>query len=62
MRAHRTERLPENIHNLPAHHFVNRGGVLMKKEFQGFAKYFKNDRELTEWFNKVYPDIMKANE
>lgn len=58
-RAHRTERLPENLENAPAHHFVNRGGVLLKKEFQGFAKYFKNDAELTEWYKSVYPELMK---
>jgi curved DNA-binding protein CbpA len=58
MRSHRTERLPENLSEKPAHHFVNKGGVLVKKEFIGFARYFKNDKELTEWYHKVYPEIM----
>lgn len=61
-RAHRTDRLPDNLEKLPSHHFVNRGGVIMKKEFLGFAKYFKNDQELTKWYNKVYPEIMKPDE
>lgn len=61
-RIHRTERMPENLEKAPAHHFVNRGGVLMRKEFLGFSKYFKNDHELTQWYNKVYPDIMKVEQ
>jgi hypothetical protein len=35
----RTERLGD-IKDLPAHHFNNRGGVLIKKEFVGFEKYY----------------------
>lgn len=58
MRAHRTARLPENLDKAPAHHFVNKGGVLIEKEFTGFARYFKNDKELTDWYYKVYPKIM----
>ena len=57
-RQHLNDMLPENIANKPAHHFVNRGGVLIKKEFVGFAKYFKNDKETTDWYYKVYPKIM----
>ena len=57
LRAHRTARLPENLEKAPAHHFVNRGGVLLKKEFVGFAKYFQNDKELTAWYKKVYPSL-----
>ena len=37
-RMRRTERLG-NIENLPGHHFNNRGGVLLQKEFVGFEKY-----------------------
>jgi hypothetical protein len=37
-RLQRWDRL-ENIEELPAHHFSNRGGVLIKKEFVGFEKY-----------------------
>jgi len=62
MRLHRNERLPEVLAEAPAHHFVNRGGVLIKKEVVGFAKYFKNDKELTDWYHMVYPDIMKSEE
>lgn len=62
MRAVRNQRLPDVLETLPSHHFVNREGVLIKKEFIGFSKYFKNDKELTDWYWKVYPDLMKANE
>ena len=37
-RWRRTERM-EDLKNLPGHHFHNRGGVLVKKEFVGFEKY-----------------------
>lgn len=60
LRAHMNERLPEKLVNAPAHHFVNRGGVLIKKEVEGFAKYFNNDKELVDWYKKVYPEIMNA--
>ena len=56
------ERHPENIGSLPAHHFSNRGGVLIKKEFEGFAKYFKNDEELTDWYWRVYPKLMASKD
>lgn len=45
----------DNLKNMPAHHFVNRGGVLIKKEFVGFEKYYNNDEALTNWYKKVYP-------
>ncbi|CAI2373728.1 unnamed protein product [Moneuplotes crassus] len=61
-RMHMNERLPENLINAPAHHFVNRGGVLIKKEVVGFAKYFNNDKETLAWYRKVYPEIMNAKE
>jgi hypothetical protein len=31
---------------MPAHHFTNKGGVLVQKEFAGFNKYFKNSEEM----------------
>jgi len=31
---------------MPAHHFTNKGGVLVQKEFNGFNKYFKNSDEM----------------
>lgn len=55
MRHHEGER--KNIENMPAHHFVNRGGVLLKKEFVGFEKYYKNDEALMNWYKKAYPSI-----
>lgn len=61
-RAIQNERHPDNIGSLPAHHFSNRGGVLIKKEFEGFAKYFKNDKELTDWYWRVYPKLMASKE
>ena len=60
-RAHRTERHPDNLVNATPHYFVNRGGVLLKKEFEGFAKYFKNDEELKEWYKTAYPDLFGEN-
>ena len=35
-RRHGTER--------PAHHFNNRGGVVLEKEFVGFNKYFTDEQ------------------
>ena len=58
MRAVRTERLG-SIEDLPAHHFNNRGGVLVKKQFAGFEKYHKNVDEMMVWYSKAYPSIMK---
>ncbi len=45
----------QDIKNLPGHHFINRGGVLLKKEFEGFEKYFKNSDSQMKWYKKVYP-------
>ena len=47
----------QNIENLPAHHFHNRGGVLVKKQFAGFEKYHKNVDEMMDWYKKAYPHI-----
>lgn len=35
---------------MPAHHFTNKGGVLVLKEFTGFNKYFKNSDQMTKWY------------
>lgn len=43
-----------NIENLPAHHFHNRGGVLIKKEFVGFEKYHANIGDLMAWYKRAY--------
>lgn len=46
----------ENLADMPAHHFHNRGGVLIRKQFAGFEKYHKNQNELMSWYVKSYPD------
>jgi hypothetical protein len=46
----------ENIKGLPAHHFINRGGVLLEKEFVGFEKYHTCDKSLMDWYKLTYPD------
>ncbi len=35
---------------MPAHHFTNRYGVLMMKEFLGFEKYFRNNDDMLSWY------------
>ena len=50
----------QNLENLPAHHFNNRGGVLVKKQFAGFEKYHKNVDEMMDWYKKAYPHIVAA--
>ena len=54
MRLARWDRM-ENIENMPAHHFNNRGGVLVRKQFAGFEKYHKNVDEMMQWYAKAYP-------
>lgn len=54
-RAHRAERA--NIESLPAHHFNNRGGVVLKKEFIGFGRYFKDEADQMQWLHQAYPSI-----
>lgn len=49
----------QDIENMPAHHFNNRGGVLVKKQFAGFEKYHKNLDEMMAWYKKTNPEIMK---
>lgn len=49
----------QDLENLPAHHFNNRGGVLVRKQFAGFEKYHKNLDEMMNWYKKAYPDLMK---
>lgn len=46
----------ENLENMPAHHFHNRGGVLIKKQFVGFEKYHRNYNEMMHWFAKSNPN------
>jgi len=43
-RARMTERM-DGFPNSPGHHFNNRGGVVLKKQFAGFEKYHKNSED-----------------
>ncbi len=52
----------EHIHELPAHHYINRGGVLLEKEFVGFEKYHTNDKSLMEWYKAAYPEKFAGTE
>lgn len=56
-RARRTARM-EGYPNEQAHHFHNRGGVVIKKDFVGFRKYLKNGDEMKDWYKMVYPHKM----
>lgn len=49
----------DNLENMPAHHFNNRGGVLIKKQFAGFEKYHRNIDEMMDWYKKAYPNLDK---
>ncbi len=50
----------EHIQDLPAHHYVNRGGVLLEKDFVGFEKYHTSDKSLMDWYRKAYPHQMST--
>lgn len=56
LRSHKDERR-YHIEEQKPHHFTNRGGVLMKKEFIGFRKYHRNEKEQLEWLREAYPAI-----
>lgn len=45
----------ENIEDLPAHHFNNRGGILIKKQFVGFEKYHRNLDDMMNWYKQAHP-------
>ena len=53
-RARRTARM-EGYKGMPAHHFNNRGGVVVLKDFTGFEKYYQNADSQMAWFKKAYP-------
>jgi len=42
---------------MPGHHFNNRGGVVVLKDFTGFEKYYQNGEAQNEWFLKAYPGL-----
>lgn len=45
----------EQVGDQPAHHYSNRGGVVLQKEFVGFEKYHANEKALMDWYKKAYP-------
>ena len=53
-RARMTQRM-EGYKTLPAHHFHNRGGVVVLKQFTGFEKYYQDNDDMMAWFKKAYP-------
>jgi len=53
-RARMTQRM-EGYKNIPGHHFHNRGGVIVLKDFIGFEKYYQNGDDMMDWYKKVYP-------
>ena len=53
-RARMTDRL-DGYPNQPAHHFNNRGGVVVRKQFTGFEKYHASSDDYMAWLNKAYP-------
>lgn len=50
----------QNLESMPAHHFHNRGGVLIKKQFAGFEKYHRNHNELMAWYTRAFPNAFPA--
>jgi len=50
----------ESIEDLPAHHFNNRGGVLIKKRFAGFEKYHRNLDDMMVWLKVAKPYAFPA--
>lgn len=52
-RARQTERI-DGYASIPGHHFNNRGGVLVRKQFTGFEKYHASSEDYMTWFNKAY--------
>lgn len=57
-RRNRTIRMG-HLENLPAHHFSNRGGVVIEKQFLGFEKYHQSTEALVNWYHKAYPAVFK---
>lgn len=52
-RARMTQR-KAGFPNAPAHHFNNRGGIVVMKEFAGFQKYYQNQGEYDAWMKDAY--------
>jgi len=53
-RSRMTARM-EGYPGMPGHHFNNRGGVVVLKDFVGFEKYYQNGDDQMAWYKKVYP-------
>jgi hypothetical protein len=47
-RALRTK-IQDEIEDMPGHYFNNRGGVLLKRQFAGFMKYYPDDGYQLAW-------------
>jgi len=60
-RIHRYER-EHLLEDEDPKHFINRGGVLLKKSFRGFRNYYENDAEFSEWLKMAYPVIFDKSE
>ena len=58
-RSRMTARL-EGYKNMPGHHFNNRGGIVVLKEFVGFEKYHQSNDALMNWYASSYPAIFKG--
>jgi hypothetical protein len=52
----------EGYKGMPAHHFNNRGGVVVLKDFVGFEKYFSSSASQTAWLKQAYPHQMTGVE
>ena len=50
----------EHLDEVPAHHLVNRGGVVFEKEFVGFEQFHTSQKALDDWYKKAYPDVFKG--
>lgn len=46
----------DSLTQMPGHHFVNKGGVVLKKQFVGFEKYHQNNDEMMNWTSKAFPE------
>lgn len=57
-RARMTARM-EGYKGMPGHHFHNRGGVVVMKDFVGFEKYYQNNDDMMAWYKRVYPNVVK---
>lgn len=52
----------DNLANGLGHHYHNRGGILIRKQFAGFEKYHRNHNDLMSWTTKAFPTAFPAKE